>query len=141
MGLGIGLAASNTPAVLSGLLRRGGTFVRTPKYALAGRRDEWGEKRYRIRGGASTTAEGLLSLYFLAAIAFCLAEGLWASVPFLYLFLQGNAYMFLLSLAPALRRARRKRPLSSRGLAWTAVEPEHPTAAGSGSPAPGSPLP
>jgi cellulose synthase/poly-beta-1,6-N-acetylglucosamine synthase-like glycosyltransferase len=103
MGLGIGLAASNAPAVLSGLFRSGGTFWRTPKYGSGKRRQDWKAKRYRVRGGGWAAAEGLLALYFLGTIAYCLAERMWASIPFLYLFLQGNVYMFLLSVATALR--------------------------------------
>jgi cellulose synthase/poly-beta-1,6-N-acetylglucosamine synthase-like glycosyltransferase len=103
MGLGIGLAASNTQAVVAGLLCRGGIFARTPKYALAERGQPWRSRRYRAPASASAAVEGLLALYFLGAIAYCLAHGQWASLPFLYLFLQGNFYIFLLSVAPALR--------------------------------------
>ena len=106
MALGIGLAASNTWAVVGGLVHRGGTFTRTPKYAVAHRGQPWRSKRYRAHLGGSVAVEGLLALYFLGAIAYCLGEGLWASIPFLYLFLQGNVYMFLSSVAPALSRSR-----------------------------------
>ncbi|HET9766402.1 MAG TPA: glycosyltransferase [Thermoanaerobaculia bacterium] len=61
--------------------------------------------------------EGVLALYFAACFAAAVALGMWASLPFLYLFLQGYGYLFLLALlgprlscmpaAPRSRPARR----------------------------------
>jgi cellulose synthase/poly-beta-1,6-N-acetylglucosamine synthase-like glycosyltransferase len=114
MGLGIGLALSNAPAVLAGLVRRGGTFERTPKYAVAKAGEAWWRKRYRSRAGLSTWLEGLLACYFLLAILYSLRVGMWLSVPFLYLFLQGFTYMFLLSVLPRLAATARLPGAGSR---------------------------
>jgi cellulose synthase/poly-beta-1,6-N-acetylglucosamine synthase-like glycosyltransferase len=58
--------------------------------------------------------EGVLTLYFAACFAAAVALGMWASLPFLYLFLQGYGYLFLLALlGPRLARvpaAPRSRP-------------------------------
>lgn len=99
MGVGIGLALSNAPAVLSGLVSRGGTFHRTPKYALDSPGDGWKGLRYRSRAGFTFLAEGFFASYFLACVVYASVAGMWLSLPFLYLFLQGYTYLFLLTLS------------------------------------------
>ncbi|HEX4952175.1 MAG TPA: glycosyltransferase [Thermoanaerobaculia bacterium] len=103
MGLGIGLALSNSQAVVAGLLRPGGVFERTPKYAVVTRQESWRGKRYRSPMGLTTWLEGFFALYFLGCTLYALAAGMLASLPFLYLFLQGYTYVFLLSVAPLWR--------------------------------------
>ncbi len=104
MALGIGLAVSNASAALAGLATRGGVFHRTPKYAVTERGGQWLGKRYRALVRPAVLFEGLLALYFAVSVVWAAQSGMWLSLPFLYLFLQGYAYMFLLSLVPALRR-------------------------------------
>lgn len=112
MGLGIGLALANAPAVVSGLFAKGGVFHRTPKYAIGGpdahagkNRDEtWHAKLYRSALGPTVILEGLFALYFAGSLIYAAAVGMWMSLPFLYLFFQGYTYMFLLSLLPAMAR-------------------------------------
>jgi cellulose synthase/poly-beta-1,6-N-acetylglucosamine synthase-like glycosyltransferase len=103
MGVGIGLAVNNSRAVLSGLLHRGGTFHRTPKYRIERPGEDWKRKRYRAATGPLVVLEGMLALYFLACSAYAAAHGMWTSLPFLLLFVQGYGYMFLLSVLPKLR--------------------------------------
>jgi cellulose synthase/poly-beta-1,6-N-acetylglucosamine synthase-like glycosyltransferase len=103
MGLGIGLAVNNSRAVLSGLFQRGGTFHRTPKYRIERAGEDWKRKRYRAATGPLVALEGALALYFLGCSAYAAAQGMWASLPFLVLFVQGYGYMFLLSVLPSLR--------------------------------------
>jgi hypothetical protein len=104
MAIGIGLSINNARAVVSGLLHRGGTFHRTPKYRIEQRGQEWLSKRYRSVSDPSCLIEGCLALYFAACCIYALKRGMWMSLPFLYLFVQGYAYMFLLSVFPALSR-------------------------------------
>lgn len=99
MGLGIGLAINNSRAVIEGWLSDGGEFERTPKYRIEGLADGWREKRYRPRRNISFLLEGAFAVYFLGVTLAAWDTGMWLSIPFLYLFLQGFAYMFLLSLA------------------------------------------
>ncbi len=105
MGVGIGLAINNSRAVVSGLFRRGGVFERTPKYRIEKRRDGWRGKRYRVAQDSAVLVEGLLAVYFAVCFVVAIQLHMWPSLPFLYLFLQGYTYMFLLSVLPA-RRAR-----------------------------------
>jgi cellulose synthase/poly-beta-1,6-N-acetylglucosamine synthase-like glycosyltransferase len=104
MAIGIGLSINNTRAVLSGLFQRGGTFHRTPKYRIEQRGQEWLSKRYRAGADLSFLLEGILALYFTVAFVYAFERGMWMSLPFLYLFVQGYAYMFLLSVFPFLGR-------------------------------------
>jgi cellulose synthase/poly-beta-1,6-N-acetylglucosamine synthase-like glycosyltransferase len=104
MAIGIGLSINNSRAVLSGLFQRGGTFHRTPKYRIEERGQEWLSKRYRAGADLSCLIEGILALYFAVAFVYAFQRGMWMSLPFLYLFVQGYAYMFLLSIFPFLGR-------------------------------------
>jgi len=109
MGVGIGLAINNVSAVLSGLLSRGGTFHRTPKYAITRRGEDWLARHYRSGLEPSVLVEGILAACFGGTILYAFATGMWMSIPFLYLFFQGYSYMFLLSVVPLLRSERRRR--------------------------------
>ncbi|HXO20820.1 MAG TPA: cellulose synthase family protein [Thermoanaerobaculia bacterium] len=104
MAVGIGLSINNSRAVLSGLAHRGGTFHRTPKYRIERRGQDWLSKRYRAGADVSCLVEGALALYFTATCIYAWQLGMWMSLPFLYLFVQGYAYMFLLSVLPILGR-------------------------------------
>jgi len=48
----------------------------------------------------------VLAIYFAVCFMIAIQLRMWPSLPFLYLFLQGYTYMFLLSVLPA-RRVRR----------------------------------
>jgi len=107
MGIGIGLSISNARAALGGLFRRGGTFVRTPKYriedgVLAGEDREDAEQaqtpRYRADRNLSFVLEGLFAAYFIVVTALAIRWEMYLSLPFLWLFLQGYTYMFFLSV-------------------------------------------
>ncbi len=103
MGVGIGLAINNSRAVVSGLFQKGGVFERTPKYRIEKRRDGWRGKRYKVARDPNLLVEGLLAVYFAVCFYVAVQLRMWPSLPFLYLFLQGYTYMFLLSVLPARR--------------------------------------
>lgn len=88
MALGIGLAVSNTRAVLAGWRQRGGVFQRTPKYR-AGERPP----AYRPGRSSSLLTESLLAGYFALCFAEALYTGMFYALPFLWLFLQGYGYV------------------------------------------------
>jgi cellulose synthase/poly-beta-1,6-N-acetylglucosamine synthase-like glycosyltransferase len=116
MGVGIGLSVNNARAVLSGLFHRGGTFHRTPKYRIVNRGEDWLGKRYRAGWNLSVLVEIVLALYFAVCTVYAAKKGMWPSVPFLYLFVQGYAYMAALSILPALAEKRvRRREAESPG--------------------------
>jgi cellulose synthase/poly-beta-1,6-N-acetylglucosamine synthase-like glycosyltransferase len=105
MTLGIGLAVNNTRAVLEGLFCRAGAFRRTPKFHLEERRDRWWGKRYRSSVRLHVLAELALGAYFAWAMVALARAGLWAPLPFFFLYLFGFLYVGGLSVAHASRRS------------------------------------
>ncbi|MEM9290274.1 MAG: glycosyltransferase [Acidobacteriota bacterium] len=100
MGLGIGLSVNNCRAVLEGMVERGGTFVRTPKYSIVDSQQRWQDLAYRARKNLSFLLEGFLTLYLALCLLLAAAWQMWLALPFLYLFFHGYGTMFLLSLLP-----------------------------------------
>jgi cellulose synthase/poly-beta-1,6-N-acetylglucosamine synthase-like glycosyltransferase len=94
MSLGIGMCVSQTRAVLEGLRRDPGTFVRTPKRGESG-----GAPQYSARLRGLPGLEVLLALWFAWGIAAALSLGLWGALPFLLLFFSGFAWVGVLSIA------------------------------------------
>ena len=112
MALGIGLAFSNTRAVLGALAGVKSDFVRTPKYRVEQTNDEtWKRKKYRRKRGLLPLLELSFSVYFLLAIMYAIRMHMWGTVPFLFLFFFGFGYMGLMSI---LQTASGKRFLSLR---------------------------
>jgi cellulose synthase/poly-beta-1,6-N-acetylglucosamine synthase-like glycosyltransferase len=111
MGLGIGLAVNNSRAVLEGLRKDVGVFERTPKYSIERHTDNWRSKKYRAAINLSVVIEGILAVWFLATFIWAARIGMWMSLPFLYLFLQGYSYTFLLSVSSLLRDLRHHRAI------------------------------
>jgi cellulose synthase/poly-beta-1,6-N-acetylglucosamine synthase-like glycosyltransferase len=103
MSVGIGLSVNNAKAVISGLFHQGGTFVRTPKYRIEAAGENWTAKRYRVGSDPTRLFEALLTLYFVGCTVWAAAAGMWLSIPFLLLFVQGYGYMAVLSYLPSLR--------------------------------------
>ena len=101
LGLGIGLSVNNARAVVGGLFQDGGVFERTPKYKIESGADDWRSKQYRAAKSRPLVIEGLLAFYFACCFVAAWRMGLWMSMPFLYLFLHGYTYIFLLSLDAA----------------------------------------
>jgi hypothetical protein len=119
MGLGIGLAVNNARAVLSGFRKEVGVFERTPKYSIEQRSDRWRGKRYRVPSDLTFLIEGAFALFFIGCFIAAIALEMWPSLPFLYLFLTGYCYMFLLAMTSN-RPPRAKRPLTETGLTESA---------------------
>jgi cellulose synthase/poly-beta-1,6-N-acetylglucosamine synthase-like glycosyltransferase len=99
MALGIGLSVNNCRAVVSGLLRDGGAFERTPKYRIESRIDTWRRKRYRAGRDATYALEGLMAAFQAVGLYFSWRLEMWTSLPFLLLFFLGYATVFTLSLS------------------------------------------
>jgi cellulose synthase/poly-beta-1,6-N-acetylglucosamine synthase-like glycosyltransferase len=100
MGMGIGLVFSNTRAVLEALLGIKSSFVRTPKYRVERTSDNWLQQArlYGRKHGLLPLLELFFALYFVAAVAYAVRMGIYATVPFLLIFLLGYGYMAFMSL-------------------------------------------
>jgi hypothetical protein len=103
MALGIGMAVSQTRAVVEGLFGRDLTFRRTPKRGDGEAADARVE---RLPADWTTALELGLALYYALAAGLAIDRGLWASLPFLSLFGLGFTFVGLGSLAPALSLRR-----------------------------------
>jgi hypothetical protein len=106
LNFGVGLALSNTKAVVEGLSKAHGTFVRTPKFRIEHTSDTWVDKRYR-------PPFPWMSLGELCLAAYC-AYSLWAAWqqqaqllnPYLFLYAAGFASVAVMSLREHLGKRR-----------------------------------
>jgi len=105
LALGIGLAVNNTRAVLEGLRGASGSFHRTPKFQIEGRRGRWRGKRYRAPVSVWALLEIALGCYFAWAMVQSARAGWYAPLPFFFLYFFGFFYVGGLSLTHATRRA------------------------------------
>ncbi|MCS6918089.1 MAG: glycosyltransferase family 2 protein [Chitinophagales bacterium] len=101
----LGLSLQNALAVLEGLLGRSTAFVRTPKFNVRRKGEEWRHNRYVThRLGGSVVAEGLLGLFFAAAVLISVWRQEWMMVAFHLLLAIGFIWVFVVSLVHARRR-------------------------------------
>ncbi|MBX3279678.1 MAG: glycosyltransferase family 2 protein [Acidobacteria bacterium] len=100
MGMGIGLVFSNTRAVIEGLLGIKSSFVRTPKYRVENSKDNWLQQArlYGRKHGLLPLLELAFALYFVGAVLYALRSHIYATIPFLMIFLLGYGYMAFMSL-------------------------------------------
>jgi len=84
--IGLGLAWSNTRAVLQGLAGRRGTFVRTPKFCLEVKGKHWAGSPYALPLNSGIIGEIALMLYGLAAIWVAHMTGEEGMLPILWLY-------------------------------------------------------
>jgi cellulose synthase/poly-beta-1,6-N-acetylglucosamine synthase-like glycosyltransferase len=98
MSIGIGLCVNNTRAVLEAVFGQQSEFKRTPKYGIERDSDEWAGKKYHQSIGIQSLIEVALGVYFTGTVFYALANGIYATVPFLMLFQVGFLYTGLLSI-------------------------------------------
>ena len=98
MSIGIGLCVNNTRAVFEAVFGKQSEFARTPKYGIERDSDEWVGKKYHQSVGVQPMIELALGLYFTATVFYALANGIYATLPFLMLFQVGFLYTGLLSI-------------------------------------------
>ncbi len=121
MATGIGLAVSNAKAVIEALVGKQSEFVRTPKFRVEGREDNWECKKYLKRGGWISAVELCLAAYFAYTSGYSVYSENYLTTPFLMLFFMGYSYMGTMSIAqtplrrlwnalPALLRPRAVEP-------------------------------
>lgn len=102
--LGVGLALSNTRAVLRAILGLRQGFQRTPKFAVRKRSDSWVGNVYVVRGDTLVWGEVGLSLF---ALALLVVPGVhWGFVPWLLLYAGGFGYVAAVNLRQMRQRRR-----------------------------------
>jgi cellulose synthase/poly-beta-1,6-N-acetylglucosamine synthase-like glycosyltransferase len=100
MSLGIGLGLNQAKAVFEGFFTDNIEFKRTPKLGV----DENGnatasKKAYKVPKNLITFLDLAFAIYYFGALLTAIWIRKWASVPFLWLFFSGFAYISLMSLA------------------------------------------
>lgn len=95
MAVGIGMVFSNTRAVLEALLGIKSSFVRTPKYKVESSSDNWLQvaRKYRRKKGWLPLLELTFAAYFVFAVYYAFRSHIYATIPFLMIFLVGYAYI------------------------------------------------
>jgi hypothetical protein len=103
---GIGMVLSITRAVIEGLLRIQTSFVRTPKYNVKKRSDNWLKVgiRYRRKKGVTPLIELAFACYFAFTIYYAFRSHIYGAIPFLMLFFFGYSYMAMTSLFQGMAR-------------------------------------
>ena len=99
MATGIGLAVTNSKAVIEAIVGKQTEFVRTPKYRLEAREEGWEGKKYvRRRAGWIPIIELCLAGYFLFTTVYSFTMENYLTTPFLLLFFMGYSYIGTMSL-------------------------------------------
>jgi cellulose synthase/poly-beta-1,6-N-acetylglucosamine synthase-like glycosyltransferase len=96
--LGLGLALNSTVAMAETLLGKPGSFQRTPKFQLHGKRGGWKTSPYALSAGRLVWGEVALTLYALLTVLAATARGHLSAVPFLALYVIAFGYMSATSL-------------------------------------------
>ena len=114
---GIGLAISNSRAVLGALLGRRSPFERTAKYSVDPGKAAKARRLYGRRSRWRVVANLVAALYFAACLAIAIQIRHWLGIPVIALFLTGFSYSGLALLmhsrvgqSPSLRTADKPMP-------------------------------
>lgn len=100
--VGAGMSLTVLVALLRAT-RRGGEFVRTPKYRIVERGQEWRDQAYVRVGDPRALGEAVLGLGALIMVALALRLGLWLIAIYSALFASGLLSLAALSAADLLR--------------------------------------
>src|SRR5262249_32476007 len=98
LSVGIGLSVNNAKAVLEALLGIESGFNRTPKYRVEAGGDDWKQKRYRGSLNFVPYVELSLGVYFTLTACYAILNGIYGTLPFVFLFQFGFFYAAALSL-------------------------------------------
>ena len=98
MCLGTGIAVNNTKAVLEALFNIKSGFIRTPKYGIQKKGENWKNKHYAIPLNSISILEFFLGLYSLTGLLMFLFFSKYLVSPFLLIYTCGFFYVFFLSV-------------------------------------------
>ncbi len=98
----MGFAVNNTRAVVEGLLKKKSEFIRTPKYSVIEKKDNWSNKKYVLKKFNYTVIiELVLAIYCFFGVAASVYYLELAAVPFQLLFSMGFGIVAWLSVRHA----------------------------------------
>ncbi len=105
--LGTGIAVNNSKAVFEGLFGRRNRFVRTPKFRIESRSDEWVGKGYRLPLPWIVIVELGFFLYSGFGLWLAFHRGTYLIIPFIALYTFGMGCVAALGLWQALQEVTR----------------------------------
>jgi cellulose synthase/poly-beta-1,6-N-acetylglucosamine synthase-like glycosyltransferase len=110
LAIGIGMSINQARAVIEALIGAESPFVRTPKFAVTRRGDDWRSNRYLFKADLQAWIEVAFGLSFVYPTVVAVQNGLWFSLPFTTLFAYGYLYVGLASITQSrsVRRVRRR---------------------------------
>ncbi len=115
MALGMGISLTNVVAALEGLFRRGGEFVRTPKYGLGARKaGDWKKRSgsFRQKFTLLPYVELALGLYLAVCIVLSIdTDRALLCIPFMGIFMFGYLYVAVLTFQSQYLSRRGSGPL------------------------------
>jgi cellulose synthase/poly-beta-1,6-N-acetylglucosamine synthase-like glycosyltransferase len=91
--LGMGLCLNNSRAVWHALRSHASPFLRTPKFQVNQAGEQWQRSSYKLAVDSMVVGELLLCLYACAAMGVAFYQEKWWTVPFLFIYAAGFAYM------------------------------------------------
>jgi cellulose synthase/poly-beta-1,6-N-acetylglucosamine synthase-like glycosyltransferase len=106
MCLGTGIAVNNTKAVLEAILNIESGFIRTPKYGIKKRGDQWRNMKYSIPINPVSVIEFFLGVYSLVGLIMFIFFCKYLVSPFLLIYTSGFFYVFVLSVKHGTSRYR-----------------------------------
>jgi cellulose synthase/poly-beta-1,6-N-acetylglucosamine synthase-like glycosyltransferase len=98
LALGIGMAINQTKAVLEALFDQQSDFARTPKTGSEGKAVKAVKRAYRGKRSWVPVIELAFGTYYALATWYAIDRGIWASMPYLLLFLVGYLYVGITSV-------------------------------------------
>ncbi len=102
MSLGVGIALNNARAAFEGFFGKPSEFVRTPKFGVAGSRDnQWRAKAGRQRldpKRVQAWCEAVMALYMIGCVGYTVYLKVWVGLFFMCLFAVGYSNVALLTL-------------------------------------------
>jgi hypothetical protein len=92
------MSISNAKAVLEALFNHQSAFVRTPKYGIEGKRQDWKKSSYKAMKTLTPFVELLFGFFFLFVVVEAAMKANWSSAILLLPFPVGFFYTSLASL-------------------------------------------
>ncbi len=112
----MGLSLHNALAALRGWVGQKTPFIRTPKFNLTHHLDQWQQKRYTTRKTDGLIfAEGVMALYFLAAILYGIFNHTFMFMALHLLAFTGFATVFTYSILHIARSRSKEQPKTQKG--------------------------
>lgn len=97
--ISMGLSLHNAIAVAEGYMGKKTPFIRTPKFNLSGKNNEWKENKYLTKSlNLGTVAEGFMAIYFLSGIFIAFIKGNYGVLPYHIMLTIGFAVVFYYSV-------------------------------------------